>query len=555
MKTTNSLLLGIIVCCLISCKTIKVNEDNLAWKSFDNSELDQTVDLSQYASPNTRTQQDPDKIVIFCASGGGSRAAAFNIGIMLELEKILYEPKKEKLGEFRNVLNEIDYFSTVSGGGWGSSSFIAYQYQKQKYSTNAYKEAIKKYNDSLPSDDKEKKQIEDFPTFNSYEKYLANRADFRYYRHQIPLVFALWFGAKKSDMYMTNRLNAGYLGGSYRADVEEKTFTHLTGFKGEFSTDSVQEITLGDLFKAKRGTATLPMQIANTTNIDNYKLIPFTPDRLQYWGVNNYRHYLTGTESVPQTNNIADYKDIPLASGTKASSGIPFAVTASSFKARKLNSANNKNVDYYLHIQDGGIIDQQAMHSAKAILNYHSDIKDSTKRIVIIMDASSTGIENKQKFKKRRAGRFYNLWRVVAPFSTPDAQYPLTRERIKLFEKEYHCTVIYLGAEVLLDKSLNGNQTSADVLPSAKKKVENYFYSKYDGVKGSTDGFLKFDMRQRKLLFAYISTISTWFASKGSKMKGKIIEQNPKGTAKIMFLAGRGVVQLKRNDIIEKLNK
>ena len=527
---------------LNSCKTVKVSDESYAWKSFDNSEKDQSVDLSTYSSPNDRPGQDPKKLVIVCASGGGSRAASFTTGIMLELEKIGIEQHTKITS---NVLDEIDYFSTVSGGGWGASSYLAYLYMKDRYSTPKYQDAISRYNSSLPSKDFKRLSVEHYPTFNSYESYLANRADFRYYKGQIPLILTFWFGAAKSDMKMTNRLNAGYLGRSYRREVESSIWNHM--YPGAtFREDSVSSITLGDVFKKKGDPSYMPMLITNATNIDNYKLIPFTPDRLEYWGVKQYRHYMS--KDFQDVNNAVDLGQIPLASGTKASSGIPFGMSCSTFPATKRDNYSNRDIDYYLHLQDGGIIDQQGMHSAKSILLQNPDIKDKKNRIVLIIDASSSGIDNKKKFKKKNAGRIYNASRVMAPFSTPDSQYPLTRERVKLFEREYNCTVIYLGTEVLIDKNSNFIPASK-ILPSKKRDVENYFYKKYSIVKNDVKGFLNSDIDERKLLYTYISqNVPTWFNSKGSKFKGKyFLDEN--STAKIMFLAGRGVVQLKGDEI------
>jgi hypothetical protein len=352
---------------------------------------------------------------------------------------------------------------------------------------------------------------------------------------------------------MTNRLNAGYLGWSYREDVERKTW-NLLHPNEPYSSNNVDEIVLGDVFKAKGKECYMPMLVANTTNIDNFKLVPFTPDRLKYWGVRQYRHYLMGLQNINDSTSI---EEVPLASGIKASSGIPFAISSSSFPSTKNDKYSNKNINYYLHLQDGGIVDQQAMHSAKAILLNHPEIKERGKRIVFIIDASGPGIHNKKKFKKDRASRFYNLFRIIMPFTAPNSQYALTRERVKLFEEEYNCTVIYLGTEVLLDKNLNFKETiSKSNLPSKKKKVQEYLYNMYPSVVGSHDGFLKYDINQRKLLYAYISQkVSTWFASYGSKFKGRIIEENPKSSAKIMFLAGRGIVQLKQDAIRDAFNK
>jgi hypothetical protein len=258
MKNSTILFSIVAVFTLSACKTVKVNDNDFAWKSFDNSEKDQFVDFGQYQSPNTRAGQDPNKVVIVCSSGGGSRAASFTTGIMLELEKIRVKDIEQSPREPSNALGEVDYFSTVSGGGWGASSYIAYLYQKHKYSEERFAQAIQKYNNGLSDQEFEKKGIESFPTFNSYEKYLANRADFRYYKQQIPLIFSLRFGAKKSDMKMTNRLNAGYLGWSYRKEVESKIWNDSTK---NFSPNDVDEVTLGDVFIDKGKPCYMPILI------------------------------------------------------------------------------------------------------------------------------------------------------------------------------------------------------------------------------------------------------------------------------------------------------
>ncbi|MGX7835524.1 hypothetical protein ACWKSR_10270, partial [Campylobacter fetus subsp. venerealis] len=150
-------------------------------------------------------------------------------------------------------------------------------------------------------------------------------------------------------------------------------------------------------------------------------------------------------------------------------------------------------------------------------------VKEKENRIVIIIDSSGSGVENNKKFKKKHASRFYNARRVMSPFSIPDAQYTLTREKMTLFEKEYNCTVIYLGMEVLLDKNIKPSTDNnlAD-MPTNKKKVEEYFYDRYCKVKDSTDEFLHFDLNERKTLYSYVSQyVPTWFASKGSKFKGR----------------------------------
>ncbi len=539
-----------------SCKSwkrkVRISQQQYVLKTIDSKQLDQSVDLSAFSDPNNRLGQNKDKLVIYCASGGGSRAASFNTGILLELESILSGTKGESAE--LNALNEIDYFSTTSGGSWGVSSYIAYLYQKQKYAQPEYRKAIKSFNDSIRKmySLKEIKDtsnlIKDFPTFNDYEVYLQNRAAFRYFKHQIKYVFFANTG-QRSTRIITNRINAGYLGWSYRANIEEKTWKFLHDEKKEpFYDGLVDEILMGDIFKHKNTQTQLPIQIPNTTNIDNFKLVPFTPDRLRYYGIKDYVHYIEKKPKPIIDTGFYAFNDIPFASGVHASSGIPFAIGPTTF------SAKQKNVGYYLHLQDGGFVEQQAMHSAKAILRAHEYIKDPKKRIVIIVDASAEGLQSTDKSQCRNAGRWYNGLRSVGPMVGPSVQYPITRERIMLFEKEYNCTVIYLGTELLLSDSL-GNQTSSNTSLKAKRKdLENKFDTIYGKVKNNRRAFLDVSKDDKKLLYGYIEqyAITSWSSKGGSK--GDYLDDDFKGTALAMFLAGRGVVQLKR-DTIAKIMK
>lgn len=528
-------------------RKVSVTQSQYALKTIDSKQLDQSIDLSAFSNPNMRNGQDSGRVVIYCASGGGSRAASFNTGIMLELERIVAEIGGTSSKS--NVLNEIDYFSSTSGGSWGVSSYIAYLYQKQKYSHPNYLKAIKLYNESLKNP-KSFDSIKQYPTFNDYEVYLQNRANFRYFKHQTKYIF-FRKTSQKSTRIITNRINAGYLGWSYRANLESKLWPFMHDIKvTPFNDYYVNEIFLGDIFKPKQVQTQLPIQIANTTNIDNYKLVPFSPDIFRYYGVKDYVHYLERKPIRLTDTGYFAFDSIPFASGVHASSGIPFAIGATTFKVEK--NISKGTAQYYLHLQDGGIVEQQAMHSAKAILRSYKHIKDRAKRIVVIVDASAQGLHSTTKSSYRNAGRWYNGFRMVSPMVAPNVQYPITRERIKLLEDEYNCTVIYLGTELLLSDSLGNQSTSSADLKVKRKALEKKFSELYKMLKNDKQAFLNVSEDDKKLLYAYIEqyAITSW-SSKGGN-KGKYLDDDFNGTALAMFLAGRGVVQLKRDEIIEK---
>lgn len=79
--------------------------------------------LTAYAGQQHRqAQEHPERAIMIASSGGGARAAAFTLGVLAELEH---------LGEWTSKptdadgLREVDYFSTVSGGGWGVAAYLA----------------------------------------------------------------------------------------------------------------------------------------------------------------------------------------------------------------------------------------------------------------------------------------------------------------------------------------------------------------------------------------------------------------------------------------------
>lgn len=515
---------------IVPAQKIHIESENYTDKAFDLFTA-QTINLDSFHSPNSRSNQNKELLVILAASGGGSRSASITIGVLLELERILIAQKAK---DHSNALDEIDYFSTVSGGGWGASSYIAFLHQKDKYGITSYNP---------------------HRTFNEFEVYLANWADRKYARHQLGYFFSDLFlrsGVRGSGDVNTDRLNTGYLGWGYRRYIEECLFEE-NNYNGKFDQDNVKPILLGDVFKLKSSPEKpkFPMVVPNTTNLDNFFLVPFSPDRLQYWGVSRYRlTKISGAQYYPEklleSLELAELLQIPLASGIKASSSVPGFIGASYFESRK------QNRKYFLRLQDGGILDNQGLHTTKAILKQESTIKDPKKRIVFIVDASGAGLTTSRP-KKRHERRRKSLLKIATQ-ATPGAQYPLMREEIQNLEKEYDCTVIYLGTEVLLNPALGLGGAIPSSLKVKRSKAEKKFYGQYNL---TLDNGMYYpenvSMEDRSLLYQYVSSeIPTWFSAKRTSTKGKILvdPRKTEGTGKVLFLAGRAIVQLKKEDII-----
>ena len=84
-------------------------------------------DISRYKSPEQRGKTQRENVsVAVCISGGGHRAANFGIGAMMGLENVQIENNSY------NSLQEIDYFSTVSGGGFAAAVYISSLDRHQK---------------------------------------------------------------------------------------------------------------------------------------------------------------------------------------------------------------------------------------------------------------------------------------------------------------------------------------------------------------------------------------------------------------------------------------
>lgn len=79
------------------------------------------IDLSLYGAQASRPGQAlRDVDVMLTASGGGQRSAAFTLGVLTELQSL-----KLPLLPDSDWLSEIDYFTSVSGGGWAVGAYLA----------------------------------------------------------------------------------------------------------------------------------------------------------------------------------------------------------------------------------------------------------------------------------------------------------------------------------------------------------------------------------------------------------------------------------------------
>jgi hypothetical protein len=278
-----------------------------------------TIDLSYYKSIHTRPFQRPDIAIAVAASGGGYRAANLTAGVLMGLEQVT-DPHLQG-----NLLQEVDYFSTVSGGGFGVGYYIA--------------------------------SLEDFMETHNVNGPFAPQFSFTNTMNNLPDI---------------NPLDKDYSGqlffGANRGQMIEDAFANSI-LKTSHGT-----LTLGNIFIPQNSTQQprLPYWVTNSTIYQNAALLPFTPDVLAKYGINTYRY-------ENKTNIIQDYNNIPVAVGMTASASFPFALTPTTLGSNQCAGSS----ECYLQLLDGGIADNLGVYTALNLLG-----QDPAKtKILIIIDA------------------------------------------------------------------------------------------------------------------------------------------------------------------------
>lgn len=344
------------------------------------------VDLSQYRSVQERPNQDPDLAVAMAISGGGSRAANFAMGVMLGLEDL-------QVSKQQDGLNQVDYLSTVSGGGFAAGAYIT-----------ALFDHYAEHPDSA------------FTLKEHWDDYIKDAL-----RHSYTGVL---LRAKFSPFLWFTFIDDG--------DALEKAIDNqVMGYKRRRKANghaADRSIVLGDIFISKDSTHTpvrLPMHLSNSSVLKTWTIFPFTPDILEKHQITGYTHQLKSVNPDP----FNPY-DVPISVGIKASGSFPVLISNST-----LHSKFHPDRPY-LHLLDGAMTDNIGYFTALEILSQ----EETSRKVLMVIDADAGG--NRQTFSKKR-GAFYAL-NVYArlPISGMDAQ------RVRL-EQELDKIVPNLGIKPL----------------------------------------------------------------------------------------------------------
>jgi len=352
-----------------------------------------TLQLERYKSVQLRPRQDSSMAVALAISGGGSRAANLGIGIMLGLED--FEGK-----QYRNLLREVDYLSTVSGGGFAAGAYINALFTHQSLQREA--------------------------PFSLEQHLDINVRESLAYSYTGALLRAnlnpfLWFTTVDDGDGLERAIDNQVLGYRYRR-----------------KNDSLpkRSLLLGDCFvpRASNRPVYLPMHIANSSALNTMTIFPFTPGILDRYRITGYTHRLRKRED----KNLDPY-ELPLSVGIKASGSFPVLISNST-----LSSAYSKERPY-LHLIDGAMTDNIGYYTALEALKQDN----ARRKVLLIIDADAVG--NRYTFSKKEGALFSLGVAARLPSSGLDARRATLRQDVMEACRPYNIRQVFFSFSVLLE--------------------------------------------------------------------------------------------------------
>jgi predicted acylesterase/phospholipase RssA len=352
-----------------------------------------TVDLGRYKSVQERPGQDSTLGIGMAISGGGSRAANFGIGIMLGLEKIRHQ-------NGQNALLEVDYLSTVSGGGFAGGAYI---------------NALYEHNDQGRDDE--------FSLSSYVERDIRQSLSHSYTGVLLRATLnpRLWFSYIDDGDALERAIDDYVLG--YRS---------RNGFFG-----NKRSLLLSDVFIPANSSQPVryPMLITNSTVLNTMTIFPFTPDILDLYNVCGYTHRMQH-----EREEELDVFSIPLAVGIKASGSFPVLISNSTLFSAFHDERR------YLHLIDGAMTDNIGYYTALEVLQQD----ESPRKVIFVVDADASG--SRFTFSEKR-GAISSL-KVLArlPSSGLDARRAtLVKDILAVCEKQQITPIFFSFNQLLID--------------------------------------------------------------------------------------------------------
>jgi predicted acylesterase/phospholipase RssA len=474
------------------------------------------VSLDDYKSVQERDKkfQNPNIALGIGISGGGSRAQFFSMGVLLGLEEIQENDSQ------RNFLNEIDYFSTVSGGCFSAGYYLTILKNKLFQDNCSFNEFY-------------------FSKADAYKDYVDKSAN-------ILSLLNNSRNEKGDKISMTQRIDTDIL--QYDALHPDNT--------NKFGT----QMLLSDFFvpKNSKSVPALPMFVANGTAFNNGERIPFMPHIIRGLNLNSSLAPNKAPIALNE-NQINNGYDFPLTYAITASSAFPGVLPKVKFGV--------KNQDKILCIVDGGASDNMGYKTLVELLHNDTKVSDKNKKALFIDclgQGKKTPYITDAKIRLISLFETASLYTVQTRYMTFDKDVESTFERYKIPVSNYQIigfTTIrdylvkmqkdYPYEDLVFELKNTNDEASSWVKLFGSFKQELIMKFGEDSFKKDKDGeiivatlnkekFKDLAARQVLLLYEYASHVET-------KLRITPDERE------VLLLSGRFAAYLKTNELRELL--
>ena len=382
------------------------------------------ININNYKSVHRRPENRADLAAVVAISGGGERAANLGIGVLAGLESI----KLSNSG--RNALQEIDYFSTVSGGGLAAATYFSGLYSHLNYygaesnRSFSFNKALNSSRDNVKKECKRRNVKAYYSTFER-SKQVADPCLRRHLArdYQNNLVKTLM-----NPKMLFTRLDRG--------DILESAFSKEV-LGGEWNGDNLR---LGDLFVSKNSSKRpqYPQWAANATVYENGAIFPYTPQILAEYKISGYIHDLRAVEKGEE-DYMEFSSNVPLSLGLTASGNFPTLIAP-----QTLATDHDRN-NQFIHLIDGGMSDNLGLTTAMSILDQEEENRHKRK-VLIVVDAFSDSFS---PYSKYQHGPLATQVYTQLPEMPLNGQRGGIRERLQHFERGTGTKVFYLSFDDL----------------------------------------------------------------------------------------------------------
>lgn len=460
--------------------------------SYRNTSLDQRLQvprspelrLAGLKSVQSREGQNPDIALVLAISGGGHRAANFATGILLGMESTPVP------GSDRNLLQEIDYFSTVSGGGCASGAYLA---------------ALYDHIETSPAED-----------FSLRDALLANKERMLHNlrRDYQTSVLVQWlhpscFGYRDAGDLIERRLDHYLLGSKYRSGGNS--------------------LVLGDIFKptGSPDPVSLPYWIANATVYENGARFMFTPEFIAHYRIDRYTH------KMRYHNLKGDPLTLPAAVGMKASASFPVLFPATTFTC----TPEQDQLNPYLHLVDGGLTDNIGVKTAFELLRNDS----ASRKILLVVDAYGKSAHPYSSYRTSPdgAGVAFRIMKIGL-----DAEHLRLRKEVSRQAAENNIDVRFLGFDQLkpvLQENISDLKT--EIATMRKQRTE--------ALSRRLRREIDWTLRKKKLELETVESESANLYEDARSVATTL--SITRGEQSVLLKTGQAVIDRNRSDLIDLL--